>query len=74
MINYTIKPVSDENKRQLLKFLKQNQFRFVFYAYGTHLDGMPHHALHVDTDNPRLMALIDIALSEYILCKNTKLT
>ena len=69
MHSYVIKPTDEVSRHNLLRFLKQNQYRFVFYAYGTNEQGIPHHKLHVHTDNPHKILMVEITLSEYILRK-----
>ena len=67
MKSYIIKPLTTEQKKNLLRYCKQNQLRFVFYAYGTTVMGIPHHELHVHIDDLRIITLIEITISELIL-------
>ena len=64
MQSYLVKPVPVHIQNNLQRMLGHNNYRFVFYAYGTERYNPPHYALYVYSE---WNTLADIYLSDYIL-------
>lgn len=58
-----VEPVPVHIQNQLERYLRTNDYRFVFYAYGTNDYGPPHYALYTAHWN----TMAALYLSEYIL-------
>ena len=64
MLSLIVKPPPISVQNNLQRILRHNNYRFVFYAYGTNQHNPPHYALHVYGS---WNTLAYIYLSEYIL-------
>lgn len=64
MKSYVVLQPPVETQRQLAQYLGHNDYRFVFYAYGTTDLGPPHYELHILKDSN---LLAEIFISNYII-------
>jgi len=61
---YVVKPVPIHMQQQLCSYLGHNNYRFVFYTYGTNHHTSPHYGLYIWDTVP---ILAEIYISEYIV-------
>jgi hypothetical protein len=61
---YVVKPVPVHVQCNLAQYLGHNNYRFVFYTYGTNDYSPPHYSLYIG-DSVNLLA--ELYISEYIL-------
>jgi hypothetical protein len=64
MKTFVVTPVPIHTQRLLGQYLGHNEYRFVFYAYGTTELGPPHYELHILKD---CNLLAEIFISNYVV-------
>ena len=62
---YVVKPVPISVQKNLHRYLGHDNYRFVFYTYGTTRVHSPHYGLYIWD---RVTLLAEIYISEYIVC------
>lgn len=64
MKSYVVRQPPVETQRKLADYLGHNDYRFVFYAYGTTATSPPHYELHILRES-NLFA--ELYISSYIV-------